>query len=143
MSASTQLRSVRLACVAVLDRSHAPLYIKCFVNNPGELEFHYIVNGSLDVFEERAEMGRAGDPFLGMVHATVDFKVFGFAGNSGVKLVGIFYDDLPSTSELLPFFQQLHQLVIDSTCNPFYKPGTRITSARFESAISRLMEQLR
>jgi hypothetical protein len=140
-------------CIAVLDRANFPLHL--LTNDPTkEVAFHYILHTSLDVIEERTTQSTSSGPstsgkpaeplrdlYLGVLYSTEQHKVFGYVTNTNVKFVIIV--DASNTNirdnEIRQMFRKLHNGYSNLLYNPFYMPGTRIESKKFNVVVQSLL----
>ncbi|XP_054582524.1 trafficking protein particle complex subunit 2-like protein [Eptesicus fuscus] len=107
-----------------------------------------MVHTSLDVVGERlSAMGKAlvdqRELYLGLLHPTEDYKVYGYVANSKVKFVLVV--DSSNTAlpdEIRSMFWKLHNSYTDVMCNPFYNSGDRIQSRAFDSMVPSMMIQV-
>jgi len=135
-------------CVAVIGKDNSPLYIKC-TNPDQELAFHYSLHTSLDVVEEKiAITGQSAktaadnrELYLGSLYSTEHQKVFGYVTNTKIKFIIIV--DSSSTSlrdnETRQMFRRLHTAYTNVMANPFYTPGNRIQSNKFDTVVKSIM----
>ena len=139
-------------CIAVLDRMSTPLHL--LTNDPTkEVAFHYILHTSLDVIEERTTQSGVSNPsnakpteplrdlYLGVLYSTEQHKVFGYVTNTNVKFVIIV--DASNTNirdnEIRQMFRKLHNGYSNLLYNPFYVPGTKIESKKFNAVVQSLL----
>jgi len=136
-------------CVAVIGKDNSPLYIKCTTPDQ-ELNFHYSLHTSLDVVEEKISLtggagGKAGSDnrelYLGSLYSTEHQKVFGYVTNTKIKFIIIV--DSSSTSlrdnETRQMFRKLHTAYTNIMANPFYSPGQKIQSSKFDTVVKGIM----
>jgi len=135
-------------CIAVIGKDNSPLYIRC--SSPDqELGFHYSLHTSLDVVEEKISQTGAGtknandhrELYLGSLYSTEHQKVFGYVTNTKIKFIIIV--DSTSTSlrdnETRQMFRRLHTAYTNILANPFYVPGDKIDSAKFDIVVKSIM----
>ncbi|GAB7365219.1 hypothetical protein MBLNU230_g6305t1 [Neophaeotheca triangularis] len=144
-------RSPSIAAIGVIGRNNNPLHIALFpiyATNPAgnttrdDLEFQFMLNSSLDIFEARLASKPVGQDF-GLLHALDErMALYGWCTNTGVKLVIVVdMEGRPiesasgakgtaavgamlglRNSDLTPAFQALQQAYINLLRNPFYVP---------------------
>lgn len=132
-------------CIAVIGKDNSPKYIRC-VNDADELKFHYKVHTSIDIIEEKLNLGNkiANDVrelFLGMLYSTEDYKIYGYAANTKIKFVIILKSSNATLrdNEVRMIFRKLHAAYSNAVCNPFYTPGDQIRSNSFDSSVMSMM----
>ncbi len=142
------------SCTAVLSSSNAPLFVLSDDDPAGNLADHYSLHQSLDVIEEKTSAAasvtgtqKAGghqgsrELYLGTLFTTEKKKVFGYVTNTRIKFVVVV--DASNTSlrdnEIRQMFRRLHLAYTQLVCNPFYVPGEKITSRRFEQVARGIM----
>lgn len=135
-------------CIAVIGKDNSPLYIKC-ANPEQELTFHYSLHTSLDVVEEKVTQSNTNNKgsndnrelYLGSLYSTEHQKVFGYVTNTKIKFVIIV--DSSSTSlrdnETRQMFRKLHAAYTNIMANPFYVPGDKIFSNKFDTVVKNIM----
>ena len=87
-------RSPSIACIGVIGRNNNPLHISLFpATGPGyeaerdKLEFSFMLNSCLDIFEARMPSKGLTHDF-GLLHALDErIAMYGWMTNTGVKLV--------------------------------------------------------
>ncbi|CAF9913176.1 hypothetical protein IMSHALPRED_000935 [Imshaugia aleurites] len=155
-----------IACIGIIGKHDNPLHIALFpphTNHPSaHLEFSFLLNASLDIFDARARDRNRVDQDLGMLQAVderlsiwgwetgtgtrfaVVVDAWGKAGNKGLR--GIADGDLRGA------FKALQTAYIRLLQNPFYVPdehtpmavasgrvnGGQITSKRFVEEVRRI-----
>lgn len=134
-----------IVCAAVVGQQNAPLYLRTFLPGSDDhtLKFHYIVHCSLDAVEEkvllRRSPGEASDSYLGLLHPTEEFQVYGYISNTNVKFILVLDDYMPKEDSLSKVLRRLHGLYVDVTSNPFHSFGLPIKSAKFDAAVDMLV----
>ncbi|KAL4929626.1 uncharacterized protein BDV17DRAFT_59987 [Aspergillus undulatus] len=137
----------KIACIGVIGKADNPLHISLFppyLNST--IEFSFLLNSSLDVFEIRQKQTSIDQDF-GLLHA-VDERLasYGWLTTTGVKLIIII--DLVGEqgslgdkdarggsrlsfreSDLKPAFRALQTAYIQLLQNPFYYPDDHVTMA--------------
>ncbi|EMC97550.1 hypothetical protein BAUCODRAFT_67731 [Baudoinia panamericana UAMH 10762] len=165
-------RSPSVACIGVIGRNNNPLHIALFPatgqgheQHRDKLEYSFMLNSCLDIFEARMPSKTVGHDF-GLLHALDErIAMYGWLTNTGVKLV-IVVDMEGRTaptpeagktailglrnSDLAPAFQALQTAYIRLLRNPFYVPdehdpklhkgrgSLQITSPRFINEVDRI-----
>ncbi|KAM0689584.1 hypothetical protein Q7P36_010455 [Cladosporium allicinum] len=137
-------RTPSIACIGVIGRSNNPLHISLFpATGPGyeaernKLEYSFMLNSCLDIFEARIPTKTIGHDF-GLLHALDErIAMYGWVTNTGVKLVIVVdMEGRPATSagpgkaailglkdrDLAPAFHALQTAYIRLLRNPFYVP---------------------
>ncbi|KAK5134252.1 hypothetical protein LTR08_006796 [Meristemomyces frigidus] len=172
------VRSPSVAAIGIIGRHNNPLHIALFPpttnttsTSPPEprdpLEFSFLLNSTLDIFEARMPNKTIGHDF-GLLHA-VDERIalYGWLLNTGVKLViavdmeGRVVEGAEArkvmagglglrNSDLTPAFQALQTAYIRLLRNPFYVPddhdpratkgagSLKITSPKFIKEVERI-----
>ncbi|XP_023224102.1 trafficking protein particle complex subunit 2-like protein [Centruroides sculpturatus] len=71
-----------------------------------------------------------------------DFS-YGYVTNTKIKFVIIIESSHITLrdNEIRQMFRRLHGAYTDMVCNPFYIPGTSITSTSFENIVKSIMNQ--
>lgn len=133
--------------VAVIGKENYPLYVKT-ITPTNELKFLYTVHTSLDVIEEKISTankntGDLRELYLGLLYPTEDYRVYGYVTNTKIKFVIIIESSHITLrdNEIRQMFRRLHGAYTDMVCNPFYVPGTTITSTSFENIVKSIMSQ--
>ncbi|MCJ1356035.1 MAG: hypothetical protein MMC33_006029 [Icmadophila ericetorum] len=157
-----------IACIGVIGKHDNPLHIALFpphIKQPGAyLEFSFLLNASLDIFDLRARDKNKVDQDLGLLHAVDErLSVWGWETGTGVKfaivldmwgreghqgglVLGI------KEGELKPAFRALQTAYIRLLQNPFYNPDEhtpmavatskgksgQITSRKFIAEVERI-----
>lgn len=157
--------SPAIAAVGVIGRQDQPLHISTYPaeEERDQLEFEYLLNSSLDIFEARLPY-KAADHDFGLLQAIDErLAMYGWLTNTGIKFVLIVdMEGRPHRqgesrlnpalglrdSDLKPAFRALHQAYIRLLRNPFYDPddldppsargGAQITSRRFIAEVDRV-----
>ncbi|RMZ09869.1 hypothetical protein D0860_04074 [Hortaea werneckii] len=181
-----ETRQPSIAAIGIIGRHNNPLHISLFPSTttnsssspdrPGEtipqhgrdkLEFSFMLNSSLDIFEARMPSKGIGHDF-GLLHALDErIAMYGWLLNTGVKLIIVV--DMEGASgkagmggvngaglglrggDLTPAFQALQTAYIRLLRNPFYVPddhdpklakekrgSLQITSPRFIREVERI-----
>uniref|UniRef100_A0A1B6KUK8 Trafficking protein particle complex subunit 2-like protein n=1 Tax=Graphocephala atropunctata TaxID=36148 RepID=A0A1B6KUK8_9HEMI len=133
-------------CIAVIGKENSPKYISCLKEDE-ELQLHYKVHTSLDIVEEKlsAPTKAAGDLrelYLGLLYSTEELKVFGYVTNTKIKFI-IVVDSANSMlrdNEVRTMFRKLHTAYTDVVCNPFYIPGDKIESKKFDAVVKAIFQ---
>ncbi|XP_011340096.2 trafficking protein particle complex subunit 2-like protein [Ooceraea biroi] len=133
------------ACVAVIGKDNSPKYIKC-ADEASALQFHYKVHTSIDIIEEKLNVGNKTtvdirDLYLGLLFATEEYKIYGYATNTKIKFVIVLQSSNVSLrdNEVKMIFKKLHAAYSNAVCNPFYIPGDQITSKLFDMSVLEIM----
>ncbi|KAB8606248.1 hypothetical protein FH972_025878 [Carpinus fangiana] len=159
--------SPAIACVGVIGKHDNPLHVALFPPNERDsLEFQFLLNSSLDVFEARLPQ-KAADHDFGLLQAIDErLAMYGWLTNTGVKFVIIIdmegrraSTDYPNKvhaalgirdSDLRPAFRALHSAYIRLLRNPFYDPDERsadasaqIASPKFIAEVGRIAQSWR
>ncbi|KAK4549716.1 hypothetical protein LTR36_005017 [Oleoguttula mirabilis] len=139
-----EARSPSIAAIGVIGRHNNPLHISLFdATGPGyehardKLEYSFMLNSCLDIFEARMPNKTIGHDF-GLLHALDErIAMYGWLLNTGVKLVIVVdMEGRPAlspeagktailglrNSDLTPAFQALQTAYISLLRNPFYVP---------------------
>ncbi|KAK5171255.1 uncharacterized protein LTR77_004399 [Saxophila tyrrhenica] len=163
-------RSPSIACLGFIGRHNNPLHISLFpATGTGyeaernKLEYSFMLNSCLDIFEGRMPTKGLTQDF-GLLHALDErIAMYGWVTNTGVKIVIVVdMEGVPAegakvtaglglrNSDLTPAFHALQTAYIRLLRNPFYVPdhhnpklskGTgslQITSPRFIKEIERV-----
>ncbi|KAL2721599.1 trafficking protein particle complex subunit 2-like protein [Vespula maculifrons] len=124
---------------------NSPKYIKC-VDEALALQFHYKVHTSIDIIEEKLNIGNKTavdirDLYLGLLLTTEEFKIYGYATNTKIKFVIVLQSSNISfrDNEVKMIFKKLHTAYSNAVCNPFYVPGSSINSKSFDSSVTEIM----
>ncbi|XP_075209750.1 trafficking protein particle complex subunit 2-like protein [Lycorma delicatula] len=147
---STNEEQNMAVCIAVIGKENSPKYVRC-LDKDQELQFHYKVHTSLDIVEEKLPFktvgssgkvsGDARDLYLGLLYSTEEHKIFGYVTNTKVKFIVVV--DATNTSlrdnEVRTMFRKVHIAYMDVICNPFYIPGDKITSKKFDAIMKGIM----
>lgn len=164
--------SPSIACIGIIGQHDNPLSITLFpphnATEADELEMHFLLNSSLDIFDLRLKT-KPLDADLGLLHAIDErLATYGWLTNTGIKFI-IAIDLLgrptPSTdtqnlqpvmglrdADLKPAFKAVHAAYVSLLMNPFYTPEMRapmvalaatgrsaeITSKRFRGEMERI-----
>ena len=141
--------SPAIACIGVLSTHDQPLHISLFPpHNTGpnaDLEFEFLLNSCLDIFDLRARTTKPLDSDLGLLQA-IDERLacYGWLTNTGIKFI-IVVDMMgrphppPSEdkrrfphavvglrdAEVKPAFRAVQTAYIHLMLNPFYMPDER------------------
>ncbi|KAL6428072.1 hypothetical protein ACFW04_008445 [Cataglyphis niger] len=133
------------ACVAVIGKDNSPKYIKC-ADEASALQFHYKVHTSIDIIEEKLNVGNKTtvdirDLYLGLLFATEEYKIYGYATNTKIKFVIVLQSSNVSLrdNEVKMIFKKLHAAYSNAVCNPFYIPGDQIISKSFNMSVLEIM----
>ncbi|KIX95328.1 uncharacterized protein Z520_08845 [Fonsecaea multimorphosa CBS 102226] len=150
--------SPSIACIGVIGKHDQPLHISLFPPHDtvanAELEFLFLLNSCLDVFDLRARTTKLLDSDLGLLQAIDDrLSCYGWLTNTGIKFI-IVVDMMgrPATSpsdengskdlakdkrrfppaavglrdaDLKPAFRAVQTAYIHLMLNPFYMPDER------------------
>ncbi|MCJ1375247.1 hypothetical protein MMC20_006481 [Loxospora ochrophaea] len=156
-----------IACIGVIGKHDNPLHISLFPPHTAQpsahLEFSFLLNSSLDIFDLRARDRNRLDQDLGLLHAVDErLSVWGWEtgtgtrfavvldmwGREGVQARGMGVRE----GELKPAFRALQTAYIQLLQNPFYTPddhtpmavakgrgkGGAITSRKFIKEVERI-----
>ncbi|MCJ1255590.1 hypothetical protein MMC24_003407 [Lignoscripta atroalba] len=126
-----------IACIGIIGKHDNPLHIALFpphTTQPGAyLQFSFMLNASLDIFDLRARDRNRVDQDLGLLHAVDErLSVWGWEtgtgtrfavvldmwGREGKEAVGLGLKE----GELKPAFRALQTAYIRLLQNPFYNP---------------------
>ncbi|TKA48360.1 hypothetical protein B0A54_00495 [Friedmanniomyces endolithicus] len=165
-------RSPSIAAIGIIGRHNNPLHTALFPatgvgheQQRDRLEYSFMLNSSLDIFEARMPSKTVGHDF-GLLHVLDErLALYGWLTNTGVKLV-IVVDMEGRTaptpeagktailglrsSDLAPAFQALQTAYVGLLRNPFYIPDEHgpqatkgsgslaITSTRFINEVDRI-----
>lgn len=136
---------MRIVCVAVVGKANNPLFIKSFEPYVDPLKFHYIVHTSLDIVEEKVApipgSKKSTELYLGLLCPTEDYKVYGYITNTKNKLIVVVDDSDIKEHEIKTLFRHFHSVFTDAVCNPFYIMDQKMTSKKFEHAITTFVKQ--
>ncbi|XP_034942997.1 trafficking protein particle complex subunit 2-like protein [Chelonus insularis] len=132
-------------CVAVIGKDNSPKFIKC-ASESCAIEFHFKVHTSIDIIEEKLNVGNKAvtdsrELFLGLLYATDEHKIFGYATNTKMKFVVVLQSSNASLrdNDVRMIFRKLHLAYANAVCNPFYIPGDEIKSKAFEAVVNEIM----
>ncbi|EEB13191.1 conserved hypothetical protein [Pediculus humanus corporis] len=121
-----------VVCIAVVGKDNSPQFI--WVANPElELQFHYKIHTSLDIIEEKlcnTGSSEVKKLYLGLLHSTEEYKIYGYATNTKIKLIIIVRTSNVALrdSDVHSMFKKLHKSYVDVVSNPFYIPGDPLVS---------------
>ncbi|KAL6784002.1 hypothetical protein ACKKBG_A04380 [Auxenochlorella protothecoides x Auxenochlorella symbiontica] len=132
--------------VAVVSPQNRPIYFCDFlgdVSDPHRLQ--QIIYCSLDAVEEKVPpvgrpLGGWSDAYLGVIHASLDFRVAGYVTNTRHRLFLVVEDETMRDEDLRLIFRKLHAALADALSNPFYTTQTTIKSVSFAAAVHAIME---
>ncbi|KAI9734815.1 MAG: hypothetical protein M1834_001893 [Cirrosporium novae-zelandiae] len=129
-----------IACIGVIGKQDNPLLITVFPpHQDSELEFHFMLNSCLDIFEIR-QNNKAIDQDLGLLQAIDErLAMYGWLTNTGVKFMiivdmagkparaeGAWGKNAPvqglRDADLKPAFRALQTAYIHLLQNPFFTP---------------------
>ncbi|XP_018400874.1 PREDICTED: trafficking protein particle complex subunit 2-like protein isoform X1 [Cyphomyrmex costatus] len=136
------------ACVAVIGKDNSPKFIKIYqcTDEAAGLQFHYKVHTSIDIIEEKLNVGNKTtvdirDLYLGLLFATEEYKIYGYATNTKIKFVIVLQSSNVSLrdNEIKMIFKKLHAAYSNAVCNPFYIPGDEIKSKSFDTSVLEIM----
>ncbi|OAD61287.1 Trafficking protein particle complex subunit 2-like protein [Eufriesea mexicana] len=132
-------------CVAVIGKDNSPKYIRC-VDESSALQFHCKVHTSIDIIEEKLNVGNKTaidirDLYLGLLYATEEYKIYGYATNTKIKFIIVLHSSNISLrdNDVKMMFKKLHAAYSNTVCNPFYIPGDQLNSKSFDLAIMEIM----
>ncbi|XP_015432022.1 PREDICTED: trafficking protein particle complex subunit 2-like protein [Dufourea novaeangliae] len=139
-------RSLTMAvCVAVIGKDNSPKYIRC-ADESLALQFHCKVHTSIDIIEEKLNIGNKTaidirDLYLGLLYATEEYKIYGYATNTKIKFIIVLQSSNISLrdNDVKMIFKKLHAAYSNAVCNPFYIPGDEINSKSFDVSIMEIM----
>ncbi|KAL0111303.1 hypothetical protein PUN28_012899 [Cardiocondyla obscurior] len=135
-------------CVAVIGKDNSPKFIKIYqcADEAAALQFHYKVHTSIDIIEEKLNVGNKTtvdirDLYLGLLFATEEYKIYGYATNTKIKFVIVLQSSNVSIrdNEIKTTFKKLHAAYSNTVCNPFYIPGDEIKSKSFDASVLEIM----
>ncbi|KAI5295242.1 hypothetical protein KEM52_001957 [Ascosphaera acerosa] len=135
----------RIACIGVIGKHDEPLHIAQFpphTSPDATVDFHLLLNSSLDLFDIRKQQQPVIDQDLGLLHAFDEqFAAYGWLTNTGTKFVIVV--DMEGKAgraaskerrwnavvglrdaDLKPAFRALQTAYIKLLQNPFYSPQT-------------------
>ncbi|XP_018573894.1 trafficking protein particle complex subunit 2-like protein [Anoplophora glabripennis] len=132
-------------CVAIIGKDNSPKFFTC-LNPDDELNFQYKVLSSLDIVEEKLNIGsKSGSDlrelYLGMLYSLETHKIYGYVTNTKIKFI-IVVDSTNMAlrdNEIRSMFRKIHSEYADIVCNPFYIPGETIYSKSFDGNIKNIM----
>ncbi|MCJ1380524.1 hypothetical protein MMC17_003632 [Xylographa soralifera] len=155
-----------IACIGIIGKHDNPLHISLFPphdSTPGAyLEFSFLLNSSLDVFDLRRRDKNRVDQDLGLLHAIDErLSVWGWETGTGTRFAivldvwgreGIEGGRGVGEGELRGAFRALQTAYIRLLQNPFYVPdehtpmaaregrgkGSQITSRKFIEEVERI-----
>ncbi|XP_043252222.1 trafficking protein particle complex subunit 2-like protein [Colletes latitarsis] len=138
--------SINMAvCVAVIGKDNSPKYIRC-ADESLALQFHCKVHTSIDIIEEKLNVGNKTvidirDLYLGLLYATEEYKVYGYATNTKIKFIIVLQSSNMSLrdNDVKMIFKKLHAAYSNAVCNPFYIPGDEINSKSFDLSVMEMM----
>ncbi|CAO1600822.1 MAG: hypothetical protein LQ349_008087 [Xanthoria aureola] len=137
-----------LACIGLMGKHDNPLHIAIFephsAAESAHLEFSFLLNASLDIFELRASDRNRVDQDLGMLQAIDErLSTWGWQTGTGTKFAVIVdmwgKQGRPSTGsaikgeDLKPVFKALQTAYIRLLQNPFYTPDDHTPTAAMRS----------
>ncbi|KAJ3426900.1 trafficking protein particle complex subunit 2-like protein [Anaeramoeba flamelloides] len=134
---------MKIVSIAILGKKNNPLYVYV-TNEENKRKFEYIIHTSLDFFEEKVPLispiskkstQNQNDMYLGHLFPTEDYKVYGYLTNTNYKLVCIIDDSEIKEQEMKTLLNNLHTILVDAICNPFYITDEPITSKIFHLKI--------
>lgn len=157
--------SPAIACIGVIGKHDNPLHIALFPERERDsLEFQFLLNSSLDIFEARLPHKTADHDF-GLLQAIDErLAMYGWLTNTGVKFVIVIdMEGRPAAADdkshpalgirdadLKPAFRALHNAYIRLLRNPFYDPderaidaSTQISSPKFTKEVERIAQAWR
>ncbi|KAL8679188.1 MAG: hypothetical protein Q9224_007055 [Gallowayella concinna] len=126
-----------IACIGLLGKHGNPLHISIFAPHDAvqgaHLEFSFLLNASLDIFELRTQDRNRVDQDLGMLQAVDErLSIWGWETGTGVKFAVVVdmwgNEGRPSTGfgvkgeDVKPVFKALQTAYIRLLQNPFYTP---------------------
>ncbi|CAG0895471.1 unnamed protein product, partial [Cyprideis torosa] len=121
-------------CIAVVGKDNIPLCISC-VDPTLELVLQSTVHSSLDVIDEKVSTlaktsGDIRDLYIGVLLPADDHRTYGYVTNTKVKFLIVVDapDGVIRENSIRDMFRRLHAAYIKAIYNPFYVPGTSITS---------------
>ncbi|OCT52258.1 DASH complex subunit Dad2 [Cladophialophora carrionii] len=146
--------SPAIACVGVIGKYDQPLHISLFpphnTNPNAELDFLFLLNSCLDIFDLRARTTKLLDSDLGLLQAIDDrLACYGWLTNTGIKFIIVVdmmgrpppdpaEQDAPKDrrrfppaavglrdADLKPAFRAVQTAYIHLMLNPFYMPDER------------------
>ncbi|KAG5346259.1 TPC2L protein, partial [Acromyrmex charruanus] len=127
---------------------NSPKFIKIYqcTDEAAGLQFHYKVHTSIDIIEEKLNVGSKTtvdirDLYLGLLFATEEYKIYGYATNTKIKFVIVLQSSNVSLrdNEIKMIFKKLHAAYSNAVCNPFYIPGDEIKSKSFDTSVLEIM----
>ncbi|XP_054004111.1 trafficking protein particle complex subunit 2-like protein [Hylaeus anthracinus] len=136
---------IMAVCVAVIGKDNSPKYIKC-ADESMALQFHCKVHTSIDIIEEKLNVGNKTaidirDLYLGLLYATEEYKIYGYATNTKIKFIIVLQSSNLSMrdNDVKMTFKRLHAAYSNAVCNPFYIPGDQLNSKSFDLSIMDIM----
>ncbi|XP_024520548.1 trafficking protein particle complex subunit 2-like [Selaginella moellendorffii] len=126
------------ACFVIVGRNNSPIYETELGNAPKRDEamhqHQFVLHAALDVVEDVA--WTVNSMFMKGVDKFNELlvSVYMTAGRTRLMLL----HDSRSEDSIKSFFQEVHELYIKILLNPLYVPGSRITSAQFDTRVRAL-----
>ena len=139
-----------VAAVSLVGRGGELLFFRAFVGGPDEaLLLQLACFSSLDAVDERVPPraipqggAAAASGFLGLLLPVEDYKVFGFATPTGVRILVAVRDVLLREDRVREMFARLHRCYVDAAAAAFAPAdaeGAPFALARFRADVARVI----
>ena len=132
-------------CIAVVGKDNVPLSISS-VDPSLELCFQATVHSSLDVIDEKIQTltktsGDIRDLYVGVLLPADDHRTYGYVTNTKIKFLIVIDapDGMIRENSIREMFRRLHAAYINAIFDPFYVPGTPITSKKFLAVVNGML----
>ncbi|XP_060518558.1 trafficking protein particle complex subunit 2-like protein [Cylas formicarius] len=132
-------------CAAIVGKDNSPKFFTC-VNPEEELSLQYKVLSSLDIIEEKLNptnktATESKELYLGMLYSLENYKLYGYVTNTKIKFVIVVDSSNLALrdNEIRTMFRKIHCEYADVVSNPFYTPGSAITSKNFDASIKNII----
>lgn len=97
--------------------------------------------------DERSAGGGGGKPgesrelYLGALHSSEHQKVFGYVTNTKIKFLIVVESGNTTLrdNDIRQMFRKLHTAYTNVMANPFYSPGERIDSGKFDTTVKSIL----
>lgn len=138
-----------VAAVSLVGRGGELLFFRAFVGGPDEaLLLQLACFSSLDAVDERVparaipQGAAAASGFLGLLLPVEDYKVFGFATPTGVRILVAVRDVLLREDRVREMFAKLHRAYVDAAAAAFAPTeaeGAPFAVGAFGAAVARIV----